>query len=67
MLQVSLGFKEIQTGTNVLKFYKRLIFSRKQVYINISRPGSPALALVPASRYNCDVKKSHVNDSAKFQ
>ena len=53
-------------GANVLKLYKGLIFARKQVYINVSRSAYPELALVPASRNNCDAKHSYVNDSAKF-
>ena len=28
----------------------------KKVNINVSRPAAPELALVSASRYNCDVK-----------
>ena len=31
-------------------------FSRKSVDINVSKSAAPKLALVPASRYNCDVK-----------
>ena len=53
-------------GTNVLKFFKGLFFARKQVYINVSKSGSPELALVPANRYNCDVKQPYVNDCSKF-
>ena len=30
-----------------------------------SRSAAPKLALVPASRYSCDVKKSYMNVSAK--
>ena len=30
--------------------------AQKSVNINVSRSAAPKLALVPASRYNCDVK-----------
>ena len=38
----------------------------KKVNINVSRSAAPELALVPASRYNRDVKKSNLNVCAKF-
>ena len=34
--------------------------------INVSRSAAPKLALVPACRYNCDVRWSYVNVCAKF-
>ena len=45
---------------------KRCLFSRKLVNINVSLSGAPKLALVPASRYNCDVNWSYHNACAKF-
>ena len=43
-------------GVHVLKLNKGLLFARKSVKNNVSRSAAPKLALVPASRYNCDVK-----------
>ena len=48
------------------KFIKVPLFSRKSVNINVSRSAAPELALVPAIRYNFDVKKSNRNVYAKF-
>ena len=47
-------------GAHVLKLNKRLAFAPKPININFSRSTSPKLALVSASRYNCDVKGAHV-------
>ena len=41
-------------------------FARKSVNINDSRSTAPKLALVQASRYNCDVNWSYHNVCAKF-
>ena len=38
----------------------------KSVNINVSRSAAPTLALVPASRYYCDVKETNLNVCAKF-
>ena len=38
----------------------------KKLNINVSRSAAPELALVPASRYNCDVTLSNQNVCAKF-
>ena len=38
----------------------------KSVNINVSRSAAPKLALVPASRYYCDVNLSYHNVCAKF-
>ena len=38
----------------------------KSVNINVSRSAAPKLALLPAIRYNCDVKLSNLNVCAKF-
>ena len=43
-------------GAHVLKLNKRLAFAPKPANINVSMSTVPKLALVPASRYNCDVK-----------
>ena len=43
-----------------------LFFDQKPVNINVLRSAAPKLALVPASRYNCDVKLSYVNVCDKF-
>ena len=40
--------------------------SLKSVNINVSRSAAPKLALVPASRYNCDVKDLNLNGCATF-
>ena len=34
--------------------------------INVSRSAAPKLALVPASRYNCNVNESNLNVRVKF-
>ena len=43
-------------GAHGLKLNKGLLFAQKLANINVSRSDAPKLALVPASRYNCDVK-----------
>ena len=43
-------------GAHDFKHNKVPLFAQKPVNINVSRSASPKLALVPASRYNCDVK-----------
>ena len=45
-------------GFHVLKFNKLLLLASNEVNINVSRSSSLKLALIPASRYNCDVKLS---------
>ena len=42
------------------------LFARKPENINVSRSAAPKLALVPASRYICEVKFSLLNACAKF-
>ena len=37
------------------------LFARKPINSNVSVSAAPSLGLVPASRYNCCVKKSYVN------
>ena len=41
-------------------------FARKSVNTNVSLSAAPKLALVPASRYYCDVNGSYLNVCAKF-
>ena len=55
MCQVSLRLKEVQMGTHDLKYNKVPLFARKTGNINTSMFAAPKLALVPASRYYCDV------------
>ena len=54
MWQVLLRLKEVQMGTHDFKYNKVPIFVRKTGNINTSMFAAPKLALVPASRYNCD-------------
>ena len=65
MCQVSLGLKEVQIGVHDFK-YNYVPFLLKKGNINTSMFASPKLALVPVSRYNCDVTWSYHNVSAKF-
>ena len=53
-------------GAHDFKLIKMPLFSRKSVYINVSLSAAPKLALVPTSRYNCDVNRSYHNICAKF-
>ena len=66
MCQVSLRLKEIQMGTHDFKYNKVPLFARKTGNINTSMFAAPKLALVPASRYYCDVTWSYHNVCAKF-
>ena len=66
MYKVSLGLKKVQMGDHDVKLNKVPFPELKSVNINFSRSAASALALVPASRYNCDVKKSNLNVCAKF-
>ena len=45
-------------GAHDFKLIEVALFSRKSVNINVSLSAAPKLALVPASRYNCDVNWS---------
>ena len=51
-----LGLKEVQMRAHDFKLNKVPFSALKSVNINVSRSAVPKLALVPASRYNCDVK-----------
>ena len=53
-------------GAHDFKLSKMPLFYRKSVKINVSLSAVPKLALVPASRYKCDVKKSNLDVCAKF-
>ena len=66
MCQVSLGLKRVQMGVHDFKYNNVPIFARKQGNINTSMSAAPKLALVPASRYYCDVTWSNHNVCAKF-
>ena len=66
MCQVSLRLKEVQMGTHDFKYNNLRIFARKTGNINTSMLAAPKLALVPASRYYCDVTWSFHNARAKF-
>ena len=55
MCQVSLRLKEVQMGTHDFKYNKVPLFARKTGNINTSMFAAPKLALVPASRYYCDI------------
>ena len=52
--------------TNDFKYNKVPFFAQKTGKINTSMFAAPKLALVPASRYNCDVTWSYHNACAKF-
>ena len=53
-------------GANDFKLIKVPLFSRKSVHIIVSLSAVPKLALVPASRYYCDINWSNHNVCAKF-
>ena len=53
-------------GAHDFKLKKVPFPTLKKVNINVSRSAAQELALVPASRYNCDVKLSNRNVCAKF-
>ena len=53
-------------GAHDFKLNKVPLFALKSVHINVSLSAAPKLALVPASRYYCDVKQSNRNVCAKF-
>ena len=53
-------------GTHGFEYNKLPLFARKPWNINTSMSAAPILALVPASRYYCDVTWSYHNVCAKF-
>ena len=66
MCQVSIRLKEVQMGTRDFIYNKVPLFGKKTGNINTSMSTAPKLALVPASRYYCDVTQSYHNVCAKF-
>ena len=66
MYQVSLGLKEVQMGTHDFENNKVPLFGQKKGKNITSTSAAPKLALVPASRYYCDVNWSYHNVCAKF-
>ena len=67
MCRVSLRLTEVQMGTHDFKCNKVPLFARKPWNINTSMCAATILALVPASRYYCDVAWSYHNVCAEFQ
>ena len=53
-------------GAHDFKLNKVTLFYRKHVNINVSLSAASKLALVPASRYYCDVNWSYHNVCGKF-
>ena len=53
-------------GSHVFKLNKGHPFAKTPVNINVSRSAVPKLGLVPANRYDCDIKLSYVNVCIKF-
>ena len=64
--QVSLGLKEVHMGAHDVEYNKVPFLLEKTGNINTSMSAAPELALVPASRYYCDVTRSYHNVYAKF-
>ena len=52
-------------GAHDFKLNKVPLFALKSVNINVLLPAAPKQALVPASRYYCDVNWSNHNVCAK--
>ena len=50
--------KEIQIGANDFKDNKVPLYAKKSGKMNNSMSAAPKLAVVPASRYYCDLKKA---------
>ena len=53
-------------GAHDVEYNKVLLFGRKTGNINTSMSAAPELAIVPASRYYCDLIRSYHNVYAKF-
>ena len=53
-------------GAHDFKHNKVPLFARKPGNVNVLWYAVPKLALVPGSRYNCDVNNSFLNVCAKF-
>ena len=54
-------------GAHDFKYNNVPLFGRKAGNINTSMSAAPELALVPASRYYCDLTWSYHNEYAKFR
>ena len=59
--------KEVQIGSQDFKYNKMPLFAGKPGNISTTMSADPKLALVPASRYYCDVNGSYHNVCAKFR
>ena len=66
MCQVSLRLKEVKVGTHDFKYNNVPLIGRKTGHIKTSMFAAPKLALVPVSRYYCDVTWSYHKACAKF-
>ena len=66
LCHISLGLKEVQMGAHDFIPTNVPFSALKLVNINVSLSAVPKLALVPANRYDCDIKKSYINDCVKF-
>ena len=66
LCKVSLGLKKVQMWAHDFKLNKVPLFAPKLGHINTSMSAALKLALVPASRYYCDVNWSYHNVCAKF-
>ena len=66
MCQVSLGLKEVKMGAHDFKYNNVPLFARKTGIFNTSMSAAPKLALVPVSRYYCDVNLPYHNVCANF-
>ena len=53
-------------GAQYFILNKMPFFARKSVNTNVSLSAAPKLALVPASRYYCDVNWSYLNVFVTF-
>ena len=60
------SFIRIERNSDDFKLNKVSFLLEKPGNINVLRSAAPKLALVPASRNNCDVKASFVNIFAMF-
>ena len=53
-------------GAHDFKLNKVSFPAHKSVNIIVLRSAAPKQSIMPASRYNCDVKESNLNVCAKF-
>ena len=53
-------------GAHEFKHNDVPLFAQRPVNINVSMSPAQELALVPANRYDCDIKWSYVNVCVKF-